>query len=447
MMKRLAMHAFLWACLFLSSTGSLQAAPSGLFSVETIEELYELDSYPNGGPILDGDVVLVQGYWDKDDGGGGLFRYDAKSSQNPIYDYASYFKAGYSSSYDGMIAKSKLKKVGRWFRQWDRGKLNLRWFGGAPGDRADCSKAFNVALQYAQFEVAGWGTRAAATPFNNRVHTQPGKTLFLPTGEYYFRSPIQTIVSGVVIEGEGSAHATRILILRYRSDDDIKVTGISNERFGFFRYHTNQIHNAGGGLKNLSIEVHPAYRFDANVITLNALAKSPSPAPLLSKWSAENVIITMGRKARRAFYLEGEAVKEGQPLRIQDVLLVNCWMEGGSIPGQTILAKNVAGLHLMGGRMDAGLSKSNTVVPGVFLGGAQGCAHVRLDGVDLTQGTIEVDKKSRFLRVDCPYGKLQIHDGDDSDHENLQIVMTHILNPRKDKIQPDCPDGYKCYWD
>lgn len=105
-----------------------------VLSVENMDDLYNLNN------VFDGDIILVEGFRNKNDGGGGFFIFDSQSSLNPVFDDSNYFKVGYNPNYDGMVVKSK-NNTGRWIRQWNRGNLNIRWFGGTPGNSTDCSYA------------------------------------------------------------------------------------------------------------------------------------------------------------------------------------------------------------------------------------------------------------------------------------------------------------------
>jgi hypothetical protein len=459
-------------------------------TVNILGELYNIMS------PTDGDMVYVQGFWNKDDGGGGFFIFDATATIDPVYNkvtspqtFEEMLNIGYYANYDGMVCKANNLTDGRWIRQWDRGKLNLQWFGGRPGDIGDTSKALNAALKYAQFDPLSNGTI-----FNDVHLTRPGKTIFIPAGRYYFRSFISTITYGVVIQGEGnmgtSAHGTRLLIAhRYNdfnflldeNDPNSWILPFGNENGAFFRYYANGTNNSGGGLKDLTINVpllsmtteqqnDPNFvnAYDSNIISLMSTAVTPlegeSDCPPVSKWKAENLTFVLNNRAKRAMLLKSNQVGGSLRWRIRDTMVINCWFAGASVNGETIRAVQSSGLQITGGLFSSGLGSVNPtdpnlppdrVLPGIFL---DDCANVNLNGLDLSHGVIFIYIKSRFINIDCRFGKLLIYNAAGKEHTALHVSKRYVLNERADTTYDDLlcpfhsdnnntlnPTGYKCY--
>ncbi|QHI37466.1 hypothetical protein IMCC3317_28450 [Kordia antarctica] len=473
-----------------------------MITVENLAGLYSLTSAtipnPNAGQpnepatipnpfvLSDGDMVYVKGYGTKNDGGGGFFIFDASSTLDPVYrliaspspvNLAEHYKIGNNPNYDGMICKSENNTTGRWIREWDRGALNLRWFGGMPGDIGNASKALNAALEYAQFDPLSNGTI-----FNDVHYTRPGKTIFIPAGRYYFRSIITTITFGVVIQGEGnigtSANGTRLLIAHRYEDLGIDQI-IGNNGFGFLRFYSNEAHSSGGGIKDLTFDVidlnppadadanYVEKGFDANIVSLISTGSVPPNGidlPAVAKWKAENIVMGLGANAKRAIYMKSNQQSGGTlPWRIRDIALINCWFAGASIEGETVRAENVSGLHIIGGFFSSGLGLVHPtdpnlpplrVKPGIVLTGIHGCSNTHLSNVDLSHGIIKIWKTSNLVNIDCRFGRLLIYNGADKNHKALHVTKRFILNKRTDLSQEQlCPlnidnntvTDYKCY--
>jgi len=464
-----------------------------------VESLLKLYVHPSPS---DKDIIYVQGFWNGDDGGGGFFIFDASSNLNPVYKAANttnpqvfndILGVGYSANYDGMVCKSSshINSDGRWIRQWDRGKLNLRWFGARPSG-TDTSLAFNAALKYAQFEPqpsfipnpnAGPDKpnepnqipNPNITLFDHQLNTRPGKTIFIPSGRYYFNTFISTITYGVVIEGEGnmgtSAHGTRLLIAHEYTSTASTLLGVGNDTGAFFRFYANGSNNSGGGLKDLSIDIPDLSSvgisgYDANIVSLISTNTScvdedgnTTYCPSVSKWKGENLVFTLHAKAKRAIFMKSNQNDENGEYsgrrRIRDAQLINCWFAGASVNGETVRATQSSGLHIIGGFFASGLGAVNdddpslpppTVLPGIFL---SDCANMHLNGVDLTHAEIKIHRSSRHISIDCRFGRLLIYNGLDKNHVDLQVSKKYVLNPRT-PIPPnlDCanaPVGYKCY--
>jgi len=459
-------------CFFISNP--LFAKNDNVTNLTTVRGMINLSAITNPS---DGDVVLVKGFRTEHDGGGGLFVYYDDLTEEPVYNATSDFLVGYSSSgsnsifngfYDGMVVRPAhipMGTNGRWIRKWNNGKLNIRWFGGTPGNSTDCSIALNTALYYAQRPLDN------SDIFSNKAYTSPGKTIFFPSGKYYFKSAITDINYGVVIEGEGnmgvSDHGTHFWMQQNHVQT---ATGIpSANQSGYFRFLANGPHSSGGGFKNLLISVEetniPNEDFvQQNVITLRATDNNVDvggSAPALSKWTAENVVINCRGNALRAIYMRSYVTVGALPWRIRDISLINCWFAGNTKDGESVHAQNVSGLHVIGGFFSSGrgnqteTSTPGISIPGIFLGGDKGCYNTHLDGVDLTHAVIKIWKVSAYTNVDCRFGKLEIYDSVGKKHIAFSVTKQHILNPRiktpsgefdsnGNSIPIPLPDSIKC---
>lgn len=447
--------------------------------VKNFAELYALSNPPTS--INDKDIVYVEGFWDENDGGGGFFIFDKFSTLETVYSDASAvnFKSGYDINYDGMICRAENLTDGRWIRQWDRGKLNLRWFGALPSfsSSRDASWALNAALKYAQFKAepflidnpnAGQPNEPDRIPnpdrtlFNYEVYTRPSKTIYIPTGRYNFFSPISDITYGVVIEGEGnvgtSSHGTHLLILHDYIASDYSPAGYDQDVSGFFRFIANAEHNSGGGLRSIKISVDSSVTFDTNIVSLLSTIENPGAdgntySPAVSKWLGENLVFILRGKARRAMFMKSSQLTGDLPWRIRDIMLMNCWFAGASLSGETVRAENVSELHIIGGFFSSGLGVGvDGIAPGIYLGGIHGCANTHLNGVDLTHGIIKIEKKSLFINIDCRFGKLLVNKQSGNDHEGLHVSKRHVFNRRShasDSIllcsNDPSPTSYRCY--
>jgi hypothetical protein len=202
--------------------------------------------------------------------------------------------------------------------------------------------------------------------------------------------------------------------------------------------------------------------YDSNVVLLMAPDRTPSKGltycPAVAKWTAENVMITMRARAKRAIYMKSCQEVGQLPWRIRDTTLINCWFAGASLQGETVRAENASGLHVIGGLFSSGLGLVHPknpslpplrIAPGIVLGGTKGCANTHLNGVDLTHGIIKIETKSLFINIDCRFGKLLIYNGPGKKHIDLQVSKRYVLNPRTNTPDYlDCanaPNGYKCY--
>lgn len=345
---------------------------ASFYSVSNLSNLTTINDMDEGA------VANISGFWNTLDGGGGTFVYDSSETINPL-------TIGYDSNFDGMVVKPS-NGIGRWVRQWDRGKLNIRWFGAKPNNGNDSSIAINVSISYAQF-LAKDSSSSEATLFNNKTYTSPGKTIFFPTGRYYCKSPILDITYGLVLEGEGSNGSTstvgtNLLVLYANSDDE----------HGFIRYVSNGSFNTGGGIRNLTIDIFsPA--FNANIVTLFSRDLSD-----VSFWTAENVILNCANKAKRCLFARSfiETGSSSNRWNVRDINLINCYFSGATQQKSTIVLSNVANCYLLGGFIYSG--DAGSVISGVWITGNHGCTNLVISG-----STIEIIKivKASDSLINC----------------------------------------------
>jgi hypothetical protein len=111
-------------------------------------------------------TILVLGYYTAGDNGGGVFYYDANSSD---------------TANNGTIVAPD-SNVGRWIRVYE-GAINVRWFGAGGQALTDDTAAIQAAINYA----ASLSKRG---------------TVYLPAGEYVISSTLTLGTSGVSIFGD-----------------------------------------------------------------------------------------------------------------------------------------------------------------------------------------------------------------------------------------------------
>lgn len=127
-------------------------------------------------------VNIILGFTSPDDGGGGIFRWDASSTVGEV---------------DGMQMKSDHSGTGRYLRQLNNGlKMNVMWFGAISDGSQDCTDAINAALGF--------------LPKEGPVDKGIG-TIYFPKGEYLINGTIERVASkiGLSFIGDGE-HATII---------------------------------------------------------------------------------------------------------------------------------------------------------------------------------------------------------------------------------------------
>lgn len=211
----------------LSATGS-----AGMASVATIAAL--------PGSPADDDLVYVRGYGADDDGGGGIFRWDAASTATAV---------------QGLIIGTG---TGRWIRQYS-GAINVRWCGAKGDGTTDDTTAINAALN------AGPTQDQAGPPVD-------GHPVFFPAGRYLISAPLIVKSQATKLLGAGAdatalvAHTTftadagdeeRGKWLVIAEDSYLKGPSVDNlygfEMCGFaldFQWSTDVRGIYGGGLRN-----------------------------------------------------------------------------------------------------------------------------------------------------------------------------------------------------
>ncbi len=160
---------------------SIGDQPVGKFEISDIPSIAALRAINTGDngynrPFLeDGSFANVTGYYSKNDGGGGVFVFDA-----------------YSVAADNggtVIAPSQ--GDGRWIRQCELSSLDIKWFGA----RGDGASNDHDAIQAA----------VDALPAD-------GGEIYFPAGDFRCGSTVTVGISGVRVRGEGwfSSHLRRL---------------------------------------------------------------------------------------------------------------------------------------------------------------------------------------------------------------------------------------------
>lgn len=405
--------------------------------------------------INDKDLVYVEGFRVRDDGGGGFFMFYENVIITPVYkDSTEVFLAGYSETstyyngkWDGMVVSRDVRfdgTPGTWVRQWDRSKINIRWVGGNPGGY-DTSIALNTALYYATLDTE------EIDFFDEEAYTNKAKTIFFPSGRYLFKSPIADITKGVLIEGEGnmglSDHSTHFIILSLAQLSGLDETTSQNS--GFFRFVTDNSNNSGGGFKDLHISVETATITPPNLILLET-----SGVYDITYWRTQNISVALEGKALRSIYMKGDVGRRS----IRNISLMNSWFAGNAQSKESILAENVERLQIIGGFLSSGrgLAGENPrdsvprSEPGVTLKGSLGCAYVQINDLDLTHGFIEIGDKSYSTHISCRFARLRIYKPAGAEHVDLNVSEQHYINERilsgsAGVFSCDGETDYKCY--
>lgn len=121
---------------------SIGSNPVGMFELSNIESIAALKAINTGttDPTLSvilpqlghGTFANVLGYASKNDGGGGIFVFDAYST----------------TADDGGMTIAPTLGRGRWIRQADKKEYNVLWFGAVNGAAADDSTKIQAAIDY-----------------------------------------------------------------------------------------------------------------------------------------------------------------------------------------------------------------------------------------------------------------------------------------------------------
>lgn len=144
--------------LFLATT-----VQSEVLSVASVSDLLQLDQ------CSPGDVAIVAGYSQPEDGGGGMFRWDAT---------LNYGENG------GTIVKTAEAGRGRWIRMFsEHSAVNVRWFGSAGDGTQDDAESIQRAINCARDAKRG---------------------LYFPHGNYRVERPLDfTEWQAINVSGDG----------------------------------------------------------------------------------------------------------------------------------------------------------------------------------------------------------------------------------------------------
>lgn len=126
----------------------------------TVESM--TDYLPSGNA-----AVILEGYYDTNDGGGGTFYWDAESTEEAD---------------NGLIFSSKRSDTGRYIRLHEENYVDILWFGVKADDGFDCSPAFRSAID--------------SLPSG-------GGTIHIPAGTYGLYSPVVVERKPVKFKGTG----------------------------------------------------------------------------------------------------------------------------------------------------------------------------------------------------------------------------------------------------
>lgn len=175
----------------------VQKAAAGYVLTGTVRLVETIGTSPNNGDLRNsaggfkGDVVLAQGFWTANDGGGGIFVWDTGSvTDDGGTAIVPYTDAPNPSAVPPTLGATAL---GGWRRLYD-GPLNVKWFGakghlnaGAPWDTNPIILA-----------ICACKSRMTPAPYND-----PPATLYLPSGRYILTQAL-VVDFPLRITGDGS---------------------------------------------------------------------------------------------------------------------------------------------------------------------------------------------------------------------------------------------------
>lgn len=121
------------------------------------------------------DTISVAGYYDKNDGGGGLFLWDSDCDLNDD---------------GGVIIKSAFFQTGRFVRIINTIDINPFWFGAIGDGKSNDTKSIQEAINYASMVFLNHQ--------QSRIHRAK---VLLPSGMYVVDSI--KLISGIILEGSG----------------------------------------------------------------------------------------------------------------------------------------------------------------------------------------------------------------------------------------------------
>ncbi|MCK5600596.1 hypothetical protein KAR91_01935 [Candidatus Pacearchaeota archaeon] len=180
--------------------------------VDSIAELKLINTIPDTNPIVDGQVVLLTGYYADGDNGGGSFYWDSSSTE---------------TDNGGTIIKATGVTTGRWKRLYS-GKITVKWFGAKGDDvtsddtafisASDISNVISVPESTGQYVVSS-GVATGDTVFIfdapdqltggatlNDVNGVVVSTRETPGGNFVDRLKAFTSVDSVYVRDDGSGN-------------------------------------------------------------------------------------------------------------------------------------------------------------------------------------------------------------------------------------------------
>lgn len=312
-----------------------------LREIEMPEFKRNIDDLRATADMTDNAIVLVSGFHQFNDGGGGWFVYRAGAKDELVPGFVE-------TGYEGL---------GRWIRIDFGSAINIKWFGAVGDGSYDCAKAFDWAAKVASGIIGSYSQ---------------GKTVLFPTGTYRFAKGPSPIGVGITLEGEGSYGSGRPgtrLLVDYKDDSD---------EGGFLRLIDSQSMglpggnlNSGGGIRNLTIKVKKKSGFRSNLINFR------TDVGYISYWHAENLVLSGNGSAIRAVFARDYS-KTGN-LQIRDIKFSSIYFAGFSKPRSTVVLSDVANAFFTGGWFFP--AKAKGVKQGIWLtGSTKGCSHVRITG-------------------------------------------------------------------
>lgn len=186
--------AGLWGLTVPSAEASVDetSLPDSIDVVATVDDMQRVD------PSVEA-LLYVQGYHRSGDGGGGLFGWAPDASQEP--DEGVTFVPEGASYGSG-------EKRGRWVRQWQGHRVNVRWFGA----RADLEWARNVSISA--------GSRRATTQTASFSSEDAGKSFVLNGEENQVVASIRRVVNRSTVELDRPSPVTiRNMVASWGTDD------------------------------------------------------------------------------------------------------------------------------------------------------------------------------------------------------------------------------------
>lgn len=186
----------------ISGSNQLMSVPYALYSeksnvnssVMTFKSIDDLCYFKDFNPDLDNVTVIVQGYFDQLDGGGGIFVFRKKTDLQPNTNPSIVPPDGDG----GVFIKSNVSEInskGLWVRQFS-GDIDVRYYGvfgyGNEND-PDIDSRIQRAIDYAYNNKGDANSRPYKWSYNN------SNTVYFPNGDYVVGH--FTLKNGVSIKG------------------------------------------------------------------------------------------------------------------------------------------------------------------------------------------------------------------------------------------------------